>query len=267
MKRGTLFTLGLLAFTAQYNGEFEKAAALASDCYRLAIDLNAPRPLAYCKEVFGLIAYAQDDLSQACQLFQEAIDLFEKVGDRRNVASAKINLARTLYRQGDLEAAFRYIDDSLSISRELTIRWTLGLGLEISGLLERSRFHDETALALFQESLLIALDQDNQQGVANCLGAIAGLAVIANKAVEAAILFAAADKIRKEIGAGMGSGDQQEYDCYLTLTRQHLTEDEFKTAWAHGAELTLEQLVTLTKIEPSLSVLEIISHMEVMNEA
>lgn len=266
VKRGIVFTLGLLAYTAQYNGEFERATELANECLRLATELNAPRPIAYCKEVFGLIAYAQDDLGQARQLFIEAIDLFEKVGDRRNTASARVNLARTLYRQGDHEAAHQIVDDGLAISRELNIRWTLSLGLEISGLLQRSQHNDEIALGLFQESLLISVEQDNRQGIANCLGAIAGLAAIGDQPFVATMLFAAAHNIRQEIGAGMGREDQGEYDYYLAVARQKLTEDEYKAAWACGSNMPLDQALEIAQIQPPSYLLGIINRMEVSNE-
>ena len=247
VKRGVIFSLGLLAYTAEYNGEFEQASELAQECLRVATELNAPRPLAYCKELFGLIAYAQGDLAEARQFVEDAIAIFEKVGDRRNVASAQINLARIVYRQGDNETALRYVNDSLVISRELSILWTLSVGLEISGLLQRRRHEDAAALALFLESLGISVEQDNRQGIANCLGAIAGLAVIAEQAGAAVPLFSAAQRIRQEIGAAMGRGDQNEYDSYLDLARQQLPEDKFTAAWARGLELTIGGAVELAR--------------------
>jgi tetratricopeptide (TPR) repeat protein len=201
--------------------------------------------MAYCKEVLGLIAYARGDFREAGELIQEAIDIFVKVGDRRNVASAKVNLARTAYRLGEPDRANNLINESLAFSRELNIRWNLSLGLEILGLLERSQNKDNAALLLFQESLKLSYEQDNLQGIANCLGAIAGIAAVSGEAVVSATLFAAAQKIRDEIMAGMGSGDQAEYDGYLALTHQQLTDEEFKTAQVHGISLTIEQAVEL----------------------
>jgi predicted ATPase len=267
VKRGVIFTLGLLAYIAEYNGEFERASGLAQECLQLATELNAPRPLAYCKELFGLIAYAQENLAEARQLFEDAIEIFERVGDRRNVASARINLARTSYRQGEIETALQYVNDSLAVSRELNIRWILSVGLEILGLLERSQNRDASALTLFQESLKLSLEQDNQQGIANCLGAIAGLAVIADMAGKAVPLFSAAQKIRQEIGAAMGRGDQKEYDSFLELARRQLTEEEFISAWGYGQELTLAEVVELANIEMPPNNLEPLGRIEVINEA
>lgn len=245
VKRGIIFSMGLLAYTAQYRGDFETATALATECLSLATKLKASRPMAYCKEVLGLITFAQGRFKEADELLQEAVDIFGEVGDRRNVANARINLARTAYRLGETERAINLINESVAFSRELNIRWTLSLGLEILGLIQRSLNKDEEALLLFKESLNISYEQDNLQGITNCLGAIAGMAAASDQVANAAILFAAAQKIRDEIKAGMGSGDQAEYDSYLALARYRLTDEEFMAAQAHGFNLNIEQAVEL----------------------
>jgi tetratricopeptide (TPR) repeat protein len=88
----------LLAYTAQYRGDTEGATSLAEQCLNLSKEINAPRAMAYCNEVFGLAAFSRNHLSEARDLFNKAIEIFEKLGDRRNVASVLIHLARTAYR-------------------------------------------------------------------------------------------------------------------------------------------------------------------------
>ncbi len=143
----------------------------------------------------------------------------------------------------------------------------MSLALEISGLIQRGQHNDEIALGLFKDSLLISVEQDNRQGIANCLGAIAGLAVIGNQPNVASILFAAAQKIRSEIGAQIVGGDLEEYEYYLALVHQQLTEDEFYGAWSRGMDLDLEQVITLTNIEPPTHTLGILTRMEVAGES
>jgi len=209
----------------------------------LSKEINAPRAMAYCNEVLGLAAFSRNHLSEARDLFHKAIEIFDKLGDRRNVASVLIHLARTAYRQGEFESAGKYIDKSLEASRQLNVQWTLGLALEIMGLLDRSQGRYDRALARFQESLKISVNQGNRQGIANCLGAIAGLAALASRPLDAAHLFAALQKTREEIGARMGEGDQAEYNEYLTRLRQQLDDDEFNNACTYGYTMTIDQAV------------------------
>ena len=95
----------------------------------------------------------------------------------------------------------------------------------------------------FQESLKISVNQGNRQGIANYLGAIAGLAALASRPLDAAHLFAASQKNREEIEARMGEGDQAEYNEYLTRLRQQLDDGEFNNAWTDGYTMTIDQAV------------------------
>jgi hypothetical protein len=137
----------------------------------------------------------------------------------------------------------QFLNDSLSISEELNARWNVGFVLEIMGLLQRSQGNYDRALELFQESLRLALEQENQQGIANCLGALAGLAVMANQTACAVHLFAAAAKLRHEMGAKMSSNDRLEYEHYLTMVHEHMDHTEFEAEWSVGFTMTTEQII------------------------
>jgi len=248
VKRGIVFSLGLLAYCAQYQGNLEKAISLAEQCLKISIELNAPRPMAYCKEVLGLVAYSKNNLGEARELLDEAIQIFDKYGDRRNVASAKINLARTAYREEDMVNGIKLLEDCLEIAQELNLRWVRGLALEILGLFERNQGNLERALELFQESLRISINQDNRQGIVNSLGAIAGLAALANHPAEAVKLFAVSQKERDEIGAKMGEGDLREYNKFLSMAHQNLDEEQYQTFWSQGYNLTTEQALEVATL-------------------
>lgn len=138
----------------------------------------------------------------------------------------------------------QHLEEGRSISQQRNIRWTYALVLEIMGLLQRSSGNYKRALELLQESLHLAVEQENLQGIANCLGALAGLAVMANQAQRAARLFAAASKLRREMGAQMSSNDRQEYEHYLALVHDHLDHVTFEAEWSQGFSMTTEQIIT-----------------------
>jgi len=111
------------------------------------------------------------------------------------------------------------------------------------GLLQRSQGHFERAFELFRESLLLSAEQDNLQGVLNCLGALAGLATMAEQYVPAARLFAVAEKLRQDVGAKMGRDDREEYEDYLSMLRLKLPGETCQTAWSEGNAMTVEQVI------------------------
>lgn len=231
------------AFVSHYWGAHDRASSLARTALALATDLGMPRGVAYARAALGLEAYAEGQLQEAEGEFQQALAGFREVDDRRNVAYTMVNLARTLYRKGDYPGASRLLEESLSISRELDIRWSLAYALEIMGLLQRSQGNSGTALELFQESLHLSYGQGNRQGIANCLGALAGIAGTTGQPIQAARLFAAADRLRKATGVGLAEIDRQEMEHYLAPVRDQLDSSTIASAWSAGYELTIEQAI------------------------
>lgn len=243
VKRGIIISLEVLAFTANYQGDLDQASALAEESLTLSTEVDFPLAIAYGKEVFGLGAFARGDLEEAARQHKEALEIFRKIDDQRNVAHILVNLARTSYRKNDLASATRFLNESLSISRRLNIRWSLAFSLEIMGLLQRNAGNHARAWVLFRESLSLSLEQENQQGIANCLGAIAGLAAMTNQPVYATHLFAAADKLRKSMGMKMGLHDQEEYEHSFSLLRNQLDKGQFQAIWSQGSQMTLDQVI------------------------
>jgi predicted ATPase/class 3 adenylate cyclase len=242
VKRGVVYSKGIQAYVSLYQGDFDRACALANEALESMIEVNAPRTVAYSNLIFGLEAYARGDFEEARAFFQKAHAYFQKTEDKRNIANLWINLARTAYREGDRQSAVKYLNDSITLSRELDIRWTLSFALEIMGLLDREAGNYESAVNHLKESLRLSVEQENQQGIANSLGALAGLAVLVDEPERAACLFAASERIRRAMGAKMGSKDQQEYEHYLGILKDQLDVLVLTTAWSEGSALTIEQI-------------------------
>lgn len=243
LKRGVLNACALSGFIAHYQGQYERAALLAEEFMALSKEMEAPRATSYAIVLMALGKYSQGSLEEAREKLQEALAIFKEVNDCRNIAITDVNLARVSYRQGDIPAAQHYLEESLSISEEQNIRWTKGFTLEIMGLLQRKEGNIGRALELFLESLRLSIEQENLQGIANCFGALAGLAVIENQPARAARLFAAAAKLRREMGMRMSNNDWSEYEHYLMTAQQMIDRPSFEAEYSEGFSMTTDQLV------------------------
>jgi predicted ATPase/class 3 adenylate cyclase/uncharacterized protein HemY len=244
-KRGMFVSLMVLAVTETYQGNIERAESLVKEGLALSSEIDTPRSRAYAKVIYGLGEYSGGNLEAAAQYLQEALAVFRKVDDGRSIAQTLVNLARTVYRQGDLETAQSYLEESLRLSRELDVRWSLAFSLEILGLVKRSSGNLAGALELFRESLVLSAEQENNQGIANCLGAIAGLAALNHQPANSARLFSAAANLREAMGVVMGAEDQREYERYLAVLRQELNEEQFNKLMLEGCSLNTQQAVDL----------------------
>lgn len=243
VKRGVARSQEILAYIAHYQGDYDRAISLAAESLRLAEVINSPRAIAYAKGVFGLVDYAQANYEAAETQLREALEIFRKLNDRRNVAHALINLARTEYRRGNSIEAMKFLTESKTISEKLNLQWSLSFALEIMGLLKRDAADYEGAFNLFQESLLISVEQVNLQGVANCTAAIAGIAAVTGQPSRSACLFSFAHRLRQEMGARMGRDDQLEYEEFIDILRGELDEIALEAAWAEGLLISTEQVV------------------------
>jgi predicted ATPase/class 3 adenylate cyclase len=242
-KRGVLASFELLGFITFYQGDYEIASSYAEKSLELSKDIDAPQAIGYAKVLMGLGKYAGGSLVEAREIFQEAIAMFQEINDCRNIAGSYVHLARTAYRQEDYIAAMHFLEESLSISIALNIGWTLGFVYEIMGLLHRSKGEYKRALGFFQESLRLAIKQENQQGIANCFGALAGLAVKEDQASRGARLFAAAARLRRKMGAKMSSSDRIEYENYLSMAQERLDHAAFEAQWSEGFSMNTEHIV------------------------
>jgi predicted ATPase/class 3 adenylate cyclase len=244
-KRGMFVSIMVLAVAETYQGNIEQAESLVKEGLALSTEIDTPRSQAYAKVIYGLGEYARGDLQAAVRHLEDALAVFRKVDDGRSIAQALVNLARTVYRQGDLDTALKYLEESISLSRELDVRWSLAFSLEILGLVKRSSGDLPEALALLRESLQLSAEQENQQGIANSLGAMAGLAALNHQAANSARLFSAAANVRESMGVVMGVDDQREYERYLAVLRQELDEEQFNQLMLEGCSLNTQQAVDL----------------------
>jgi predicted ATPase/class 3 adenylate cyclase len=243
LKRGVVVATMLLAVTKIYLGDLDWAETLVKEGVKLSSEIDTPRSEAYAMVIYGLGEYTRGDLPAAVEHLESALAIFRKVNDPRSIAQTLVNLARSVYRLGDQGKALSYLQESLSLSREYDTRWSLAFSLEIMGLVRRSQGDLRAALDLFKESLQLSAEQANLQGIANCLGAIAGLASLNGKPAEATRLFSAAANLRTSMGVKMGLDDQREYEQYLAVLSQELDEAVFKQLMLEGCSISMEQAV------------------------
>ena len=247
VKRNVIMALEERTYVAYSQGDYERALSLANESLALAHEISAPRGVAYTTCLLALIAFGQGKIKEAWDKLSEALDIFQKIGDRRSHAIMSINLARIAYRQGRHATAAKILDKSLAVSRQLDLRWGIAHALEIKGLLQRSGGKFSQALESFKESLRISVEQENVQGILNCFAAIAGLATVNGRPVQAVRLFAAEEAMRLMIGVQMSGGDQREYNYYRELLRDQMDETAFRHNWAEGCSLSIDQ--ALVEIE------------------
>jgi len=206
----------------------------------------------------GILARVQGDSAEACQLYQQGLDMAQQLGDQPVIATALYNLAVAMYDQGQIEEGVVYLEQCIQIQRALSD--TAGLATSLNGLGNVLLIEDPVrAVALFEESLTLqrglcnmrgvaftlhslgvaALQQDNyaaaqryfheglehfQQlddtiGIADCFSGLAACAGGQGQAGQAAQFWTTAEDLREKIGVRLSLAEQAIYEQHLDSVR------------------------------------------------
>jgi predicted ATPase len=215
----------------------------------------------------------------------EALDIFERLGDERGVATALNELGVLASYEGDFAEARRLLEESLAIKRTLGDDWLMANAFVNLGNVAGwggdhalgYQLHTES-LALFEkagERMGVAIANHNLASAAMHLGRLAealerhvaslrlfdevgdkdgcaesaeGLAMLANAHGERALaarLFGLGSRLREESGTQSPATQRAELERELDITRERLDQATFDTEWQAGHETSVEDAFEL----------------------
>jgi predicted ATPase len=100
------------------------------------------------------IAVEQRDLRYAKSLAEEALTLYRGLGDKAGIAATLVNLAHGRYAE-DFQSTESYLEELLSLSREIGVSEDLAAALTIAGRVWLAQGSTERAIRMLEESLTL----------------------------------------------------------------------------------------------------------------
>jgi non-specific serine/threonine protein kinase len=191
----------------------------------------------------GDAAYEQTELTEAQRYFQETLALCAELGDLYPSAWARTNLGRIAHILGDDRLAQIYYAESLAAFRELGHRRDIAQVYLDLGRVARTQGDAAQAREYYIESLTVFGDLRDKELIPECLEGIAGLASEAEQPVQAARLFGAAETLRESAGVPLPPVHRAAYERDLAAARAALDERAWRTAWAEGRALLMQQAI------------------------
>jgi tetratricopeptide (TPR) repeat protein len=95
-------------------GRYEEASALADRVGELAVQLSDPRALAEAHRLRGARARHVGDLAGDVSNYQRSLQAFERAGDARGAANARVSLGFSCIELGDFDRAKEHLEQALS---------------------------------------------------------------------------------------------------------------------------------------------------------
>jgi tetratricopeptide (TPR) repeat protein len=198
----TIWLLITLArVTARLYGDTQAAWNLTEEALRLAIDAELDGQVADVYEVRGVLAVSSGQYEEARLWFEKAMLMYQSVDADFNVLLIKSNLAH----------------------------------------LERQFGHNQQALERYRETIMGFHNIGQLGAVTHQLECFGFLAMAGDREERALMLFAAADALRKKVGAPMTSEEGAYFDEQMNVLRQNMDAGQFKRIWNSGRALTMEQ--------------------------
>ncbi|HUG17114.1 MAG TPA: tetratricopeptide repeat protein, partial [Thermomicrobiales bacterium] len=118
----------------------------------------------------AMLAQRQDDYQAATGLSEQALALFDTLGEQRGKATPLVCLGTVAYKQGDFARAASLFEQCLAVARETGDEQNVILAIRNLGLVALMRGDIEQATGMLEESLTLARRRGDRSSVAAAQG-------------------------------------------------------------------------------------------------
>ncbi len=245
--RGLAETLTYLGMADHYMEDFDAAREHLDEALTYWRGVGEGAGLARALSVRAGLANHEGDVETAASMRLESLELCRARGDREGVGQALLGLGEVARCRVDLEGARGYCLDALAVFRELNDAYHQGSALHNLGYLERRRGDVAAARACFLESLEHFEGMGHRFGVVSCVVGLAGVRLDGREPREAALLLAAADRWRQELGVLATRADRGDWDEIHEGVRALLDEDELERLERRSTLMSTSDVLRLAR--------------------
>jgi predicted ATPase/DNA-binding CsgD family transcriptional regulator len=230
------------------------SAAKATGDFQTAFDITEQNILFYRKtgptSYLGISLLSQGETAIhlgnykiARERLNESLALARLDGDTYRIAHSLNTLGDLSRMEQNYAEAARFYESGAALLRELGAQRDLASLLSNLGYARLHLGDVEGAYSLFNESILIHQAQQNRPGLTECLIGFGATAAKDGQDAAGVRLLAAAAAISGQPSASKWKATQMEFERYLGLARDRLTEASFQKEQAIGYTLSLEGAV------------------------
>ena len=231
---------------ARIRGDSAAAVGYLRDAVGIRRQIGDDIQLSYSLSALASALF-DSDLDAAYRAGDESVALARAGGNLPALAHALANRAEADRYGGREGSALALHEEALSLARKIDDRRLLAIGLHNVALLRLRSGGLDAAAELLREAVDVTIAARQSVGVAYCVAALAGVAVVGHQPDRAATLLAAADAAFDRLNAMMNGTDRREFERYRETCRQELGETSFADAWSRGAALTLDEAADLAR--------------------
>jgi predicted ATPase/DNA-binding SARP family transcriptional activator len=247
-----------LAVHACDRGEYELAAERAGAGLQIFRQMCSPWGIAMGIINLADIRLLERDFARAGLLCENAMTHFQQAGDRHGMAACCYRVGMAQLELGATEAAETMVAGCLSAYRDLNQLIELTRAVWLLGRIALVRGQAERAAELFLQSHTEAKALNDPSLIALCLEGLAAAecrlacdapehtprsSATLRHAARSVQLFAAAERLRKEIQPPLPPHDLGEQNRYLNDLHRAMDPVAFSSAWNTGWEMGADHVI------------------------
>jgi predicted ATPase/DNA-binding SARP family transcriptional activator len=236
----------LLSFAAAFayaRQDLVRARTLTDESLGLQRRQGDPVAVARTLVLLGTILVEEEDHAEALPLFEESVELARAAGDDIVLGFAVAHLAHGLLGALELERFAPIAEEALAMARQVgdtsgerSILVSLGLA---------AVHRDDVAVGAerFRDALALARELREPTGLVSCVDGIAAVAACSGRSVESARLLGAAETMGTAGDSHLELSERVVHDRTVDMLRATLGEEELRSHWQAGSELTSDEAV------------------------
>jgi tetratricopeptide (TPR) repeat protein len=199
-----------------------------------------------CLNSLGIIAFNRTDYDAAKRYFDEALALSRKMGDRRATGIRLMSLGNVAGARCEFTAANAYFGEALTIAREIGSKEDIATNIFNLGDIAAQQGEAHIANSYFRDALALALEIG---ALPLALTALVGIATLKAKASEAEL---SAEILGVALNHAASNAEIKAYaEPTLGLLRAALSDEALEAALARWKTLSLDLVLDMIKLAAS----------------
>jgi predicted ATPase len=194
--------------------------------------------------VGGALAFIAGDYVKSRSYLEESVSISRNLGLRPETGLGLSNLGFLVFLLGDLQAAKTHLEEALRIAQDLPDLYTVSVVQDSLSAVMQDLGDLDSARSLANQALKYNWQIQNTMNLRNALENLASLAVLQGKAKRASQLWGVAERLHFENASGITVLWHDRNERFMTMAKAQLDETSFHTAWQEGRTMKLEEAVS-----------------------
>jgi predicted ATPase/DNA-binding CsgD family transcriptional regulator len=243
--------LNAAANLAIFKGDYQASAAFSQEALAIWDILGDARGRAASLFDLARVAEVEKQWDEAANLFDRAAAIYRDLGQTYDLGRALSLRGGVAYAQGNLERAVQLEQEAAALFQQIGVLRWLGITEWFLGMFAASQRRFPEAARHYCDSLRTLIDVTDVVWLAKPLTGLSAIAAEHDDMASAARLLGAVDQILLDMGGRLFPFDRPAYERADSTARAALGEERF--AAAHGAGQRLSRAALLAEAEAILA--------------